>query len=1456
MIGTRLGEYEIIEEIGKGGMATVYRAYHPQTDRFVAVKIIHRNISADLRMQERFEREARLVARLEHPHILPVYYYSGEHDPPYIVMRYVEGGTLKDVLDRGKLPLSDVLHILRQVSAALDYAHRQRVIHRDIKPSNIMFDRDSNVFLTDFGIARMMQTDVAPGLTQTGFTVGTPGYMSPEQGLGLETIDHRTDIYALGVMVFQMISGQLPYTAETPMGVVMKHINDPVPSLLTVDPTLPPQIDAAVMRALAKRPEDRYATAGELYDAYLVALVQARGKDSASVRPEALRRMVQASVDAIEQQRAANQAQIDATLAALAASRADLKKTRAPALTPPVSPTDRTVVETPTAPEDLDGPTIQTPTDLQIARARTAAPVRTQARPLTAPTLRSRAPWVIAAVLFILLGAGAVLLLRPSAGADISSPMPEASLAIAGVPTEPPDATAELTVEPTATALPDAGITISPALESADLATNTPTPTAMATTTATPSVPRTPATLPAAETPAPTDTPGAGFDFDLPFIDPFVQIPTIVIPEITYVFIPPVSTLAALPTAILTPPKSQGGISGTEVSLAPVKVLPTPTDAPTPTPTDTPTATPSPEPSATPQATETALPVSTRTEAAIPIEVTDQPETLTPTLTPTSTATSTATPTNTLTATATPTVTSTDTPTPTPTSTTTLTPTATPTPTPTATPTPTSTNTLTATPATPIAQVSRSLTVRLGPGSQYPGVATLEPGLPFTLVGLSEDGGWYQVELNDGRRAWLAVSAFVETFGDLNLLPLIAPPTDTPTATATPSATPSATPTSTDTPTPTPTATLTDTPTATATATSTPTPTATPTHTPTITPSLTPVILPTPTSIPAGSMPFVADFETADALTNWDFDPTVWQVAAAVDEGVLVGTGGVNQPLEVLGNEVPEWVSSDAAELVIRLRVNVARGTIARLVFRHSQTGYLALELFEGQMLLKRNNLSSPNLLIRDTEVLLRLVRGVPIASGRWVEVMIWTQGARTDVYINQLRWITTVDPNLPVLSGGAVLLQSITNPASPIRYDDLVIQRPDPVSSHFDDATLPAAWLPAVNPSAVTLERDNTGGYLRLASDVRIDLPVAPLGDVQITCRIWSEQGGYLIGLRQSAQGGVELEADAGALTVRSSAGSIIRRETVSAFYNRGRWDEIAILFTGDRLTIFNNGTLEYTQILPGVEAGTIAFAARRGDYFRIDDCLITETARARNAEQRPYIGLLQTALGRPYRELRSDLREFFDEPLRTDDWWVGGLNAAGQFQVDPAATEHGRFLRLVSSGALPAFRQLRADYGIGIFRQGVDLNRATDVYVSVFVRLPIGALNPPGAAAWLALRAVPTLTGGGLDGYRVEIYRDETFRLHGRLRYQDSDENIILWTGAVPTSTPQPLLADDWTYLQVIAIRDRLALWLNGQLVFFAEGVDASRSLGGTVALGVDPGVTADFDDLEVRDQSPHDQ
>src|SRR5579859_2282686 len=233
MIGSKLGQYELIEEVGRGGMAAVYRAYQSSMDRFVAVKVIYRSIAADTRTLERFQREARLVARLEHPHILPVYDYDGAHDPPYIVMRYLQSGTLKDVLEREKLPLSEVAQLFAQIAAALDYAHRQGVIHRDIKPSNIMIDREGNAFLTDFGIARAIETSDAQGLTGTGIAIGTPGYMAPEQGMG-SPIDARADMYALGVMLFEMLAGVLPYKGETPMAVIMKHINAPVPLISTV----------------------------------------------------------------------------------------------------------------------------------------------------------------------------------------------------------------------------------------------------------------------------------------------------------------------------------------------------------------------------------------------------------------------------------------------------------------------------------------------------------------------------------------------------------------------------------------------------------------------------------------------------------------------------------------------------------------------------------------------------------------------------------------------------------------------------------------------------------------------------------------------------------------------------------------------------------------------------------------------------------------------------------------------------------------------------------------------------------------------------------------------------------------------------------------------------------------------------------------------------------------------
>ncbi len=433
MIGTRLGPYEIIEQIGVGGMATVFRAYQPSISRFVAVKVIHRAIAADARALERFQREARLIARLEHPHLLPVYDYDGLHEPPYIVMRYVEGGTLKDVLDRsGALPLADTLHIMRQIASALDYAHRQGVIHRDIKPSNIMIDGEGNIFLTDFGIARIAAG--GEGITQTGMAVGTPGYMAPEQGMGAENVDHRADIYSLGVMFFQMVSGNLPFSAETPMGVIMKHITEPVPHITDFNPTLPDGLDAVLNKALAKSPEDRYQSAND----FVEAIGQVVGSTSTSLRPQVIQRAAQENVGQILQRREQNRAEIEHTMATFDALRQ---------VDPKTGGGRSTATDWKGSEEDSD--TILTPTDQRAAAGVIAAPIPPAALPPQSVS-RSRLPiFLIAGAVVIVVVIGGVLALSSrSGGAGSETPTHGA--------TEVPQVVANPTDTPTDTPQPSA----------------------------------------------------------------------------------------------------------------------------------------------------------------------------------------------------------------------------------------------------------------------------------------------------------------------------------------------------------------------------------------------------------------------------------------------------------------------------------------------------------------------------------------------------------------------------------------------------------------------------------------------------------------------------------------------------------------------------------------------------------------------------------------------------------------------------------------------------------------------------------------------------------------------------------------------------------------------------------------------------------------------------------------
>lgn len=263
-IGKTLGSYQLVEQIGQGGMATVFKAYQPSMDRYVAVKILPSHFTQDATFVARFTQEARVLARLEHPHILPVYDYGEQEGITYLVMRYIEAGTLHDLLmQHGTLTLHEIARLMGQVGRALGYAHEQGVIHRDIKPSNVLIDPQGNAFLTDFGIAKIVAGTA--NYTGTGAVIGTPAYMAPEQGLG-KPLDARCDIYALGVMLYEMVTGQVPFDAETPLAVMMKHVYDPLPLPRFVRPDIPEVIERIILKALAKLPEDRFETTEQMVE--------------------------------------------------------------------------------------------------------------------------------------------------------------------------------------------------------------------------------------------------------------------------------------------------------------------------------------------------------------------------------------------------------------------------------------------------------------------------------------------------------------------------------------------------------------------------------------------------------------------------------------------------------------------------------------------------------------------------------------------------------------------------------------------------------------------------------------------------------------------------------------------------------------------------------------------------------------------------------------------------------------------------------------------------------------------------------------------------------------------------------------------------------------------------------------------------------------------------------------
>ena len=277
LIGKSIDQYHILEQLGQGGMATVYRAYDTRLERDVAIKIIRTDEIPPSQLEmllKRFEREVKSQARFSHPNIVPVFDFGEYEGMPYLVMEYLQVGTLRDKM-HGTLPLGTAVAVLAPIASALAYAHGLGVIHRDVKPSNILFNQQRRPMLTDFGIAKLLESNQST-LTGTGLGVGTPEYMAPEQWKG--TSVPQTDIYALGVVLYEMLTGVRPYTAETPLAVALKQMSEPIRRPSDVVADIPEEVELVLFKALAKQPENRYEN--------MTAMMQAMQKLAQGVHRE------------------------------------------------------------------------------------------------------------------------------------------------------------------------------------------------------------------------------------------------------------------------------------------------------------------------------------------------------------------------------------------------------------------------------------------------------------------------------------------------------------------------------------------------------------------------------------------------------------------------------------------------------------------------------------------------------------------------------------------------------------------------------------------------------------------------------------------------------------------------------------------------------------------------------------------------------------------------------------------------------------------------------------------------------------------------------------------------------------------------------------------------------------------------------------------------------------------
>lgn len=467
LVGQTFGKYRIVEPLGRGGMAEVYKAYQENLDRYVAIKVMHAFLADEEDFLARFQREAKAMASLNHNNIVSVYDFDVQNGMSYIVMEFVSGGTLKNRLEElshsgSRMSLVESTQLVMEVAGALAYAHAQGMVHRDIKPGNIMLSETGHAVLTDFGIAKILS---GPTVTATGAMIGTPAYMSPEQGLG-KPGDERSDLYALGVLFYQMTTGRLPYDADTPLAVILKHVNEPIPHPAEFNENIPTEIQAVVLKAMAKDPKERYQSAKEM----MVDLRDAASSSNVEI--------VSAAIFAAVRDRPTPVPETKADETKVAPPEATVVAPVKEATPPPAPPTR---VASPGAIAETEvagpGPTAAPPT--VVAPPKEVEPVKKKSR-----------LWIIGLVLlFLVIAAGAGGFFIFGGGGSPTPTPEEAVIAVQPTDTVEPTATPEEEeLNPTADNVSTAVALIAATLTAQPTNTAQPTSTEKPTSTPTPDV--------------------------------------------------------------------------------------------------------------------------------------------------------------------------------------------------------------------------------------------------------------------------------------------------------------------------------------------------------------------------------------------------------------------------------------------------------------------------------------------------------------------------------------------------------------------------------------------------------------------------------------------------------------------------------------------------------------------------------------------------------------------------------------------------------------------------------------------------------------------------------------------------------------------------------------------------------------------------------------------------------